>query len=206
MKYRSKAEQSADAMIRRANTQLRAAAAAFGTQSAEYGAMEKKVISAFSGDFDRYLKKDATGAVQIRRTAENVRTVAMRPDKKHRTAEGKAVEQITTNMTVQEKKKRLLADYENRTGNKPKTKAEKDAAVKDQYTYVDAVGSEFRNNLEALYNLEKAVGYPLQAIDEIRNLSQGGGTDPETLEQMNDIAIEALSQEYPEPSSGVSEF
>jgi len=206
MKYRSKAEQSADAMIRRANTQLRAAAATFGTQSAEYGAMERKIISAFSGDFDRYLKKDVTGAVQIRRTAENVRIVAMRPDKKHRTAEGKTVEQITKHMTVREKKKRLLSDYETRTGNKPKSKEEKESAVKEQYTFVDALGGEFRKNLEALYDLERQVGYPLKAIDEIRNLSQGGGTDPETLEQMNDIAIEALSQEYPEPSSGVSEF
>lgn len=206
MKYRSKAEQNADAMIRRANTQLRSAGKVFGFQSKEYAELEKKVMTAFSGEFGRYLTKDATGATQIRRTAENVRMVAHRPDGKHRTPEGKAVEQITKNMTVQQKKARLLSDYEARTGNKPKTKAEKDAAAKEQAGYVDELGSGFRADLQALYNLEKQMGYPLQAIDEIRNLSQGAGTDPDTLEQMAAIAADALASDYPEPAAGVSEF
>lgn len=206
MKYRSKAERNADAMIRRANTQLRAAGRVFGFQSEEYKVLEKKVITAFSGEFDRYLTKDATGATQIRRTAENVRMVAHRPDGRHRTPEGKAVEQITKNMTVQQKKARLLTDYESRTGTKPKTKAEKDAAVKEQSAYMDELGDSFRSNLEKLYDKEKEVGYPLKAIDKIRNLSQGAGTDQDTLEQMNAIAVEALSQEYPEPSEGVMHF
>ena len=206
MKYRSKAERNADAMIRRANTQLRAAGQVFGFQSEEYRVLEKKVITAFSGEFDRYLTKDATGATQIRRTAENVRMVAHRPDGRHRTPEGKAVEQITKNMTVQQKKARLLSDYESRTGTKPKTKAEKDAAVKEQSAYMDELGDSFRSNLEKLYDKEKEVGYPLKAIDKIRNLSKGAGTDQDTLEQMNAIAVEALSQEYPEPSEGVMHF
>lgn len=206
MKYRSKAEQNADAMIRRANTQLRAAGQVFGFQSEEYRTLEQKVMSAFSGEFGRYLTKDATGATQIRRTAENVRMVAHRPDGKHRTPEGKAVEQITKNMTVQQKKARLLSDYESRTGNKPKTKAEKDAAAREQAGYVDELGSGFRQNLQALYNKEKEMGYPLQAIDEIRALSQGGGTDSDTLERMAEIAAEALAEDYPEPASGVSDF
>lgn len=206
MKYRSKAEQNADAMIRRANTQLRAAAATFGTQSKEYGDLEKKVINAFSGDFDRYMKKDASGAVQIRRTAENVRTVAHRPDGKHRTAEGKAVEQITKNMSVQQKRDRLLSDYKERTGNNPKTKAAKDAAVKEQASYIDELGGSFRDNLAALYLLERAVGYPLEAIDQIRQMSQGAGTDQDTLDEMNAIAEAALAEEYPEEAAGLSEY
>lgn len=207
MKYRSKAERNADAMIRRANTQLRAAAQAFGTQSKEYGTLEQKILHAYQGDFDRYLKKDpATGALQVRRTAENVRTAAYRPDKKHRTAEGKALEQITSNMTVQQKKDRLLSDYQTRTGRKPKTKAEKDAAVKEQKQYMDETGGAFRQELAALYELEKQIGYPLAALDQIRELSQGGATDQDTLEQMHEIAAEALASEDPEISSGLSGY
>lgn len=207
MKYRSKAERNADAMIRRANTQLRGAAKAFGLQSKEYADMEKKILHAYQGDFDRYLKKDpATGALQVRRTAENVRIAAYRPDKKHRTAEGKALEQITSNMTVQQKKDRLLSDYESRTGNKPKTKAEKDTAVKEQRDYMDSLGGTFRQELTALYELEKQLGYPLQALDDIRDLSQGGGTDQETLEEMERIASEELASDYHEPASGLSGY
>ena len=207
MKYRSRAERNADAMIRRANTQLRAAAKAFGVDSKEYGDMEKKILHAYQGDFDRYLKKDpATNAIQVRRTAENVRIAAYRPDKKHRTAEGKALEQITTNMTVQQKKERLLADYESRTGTKPKTKAEKDAAVKEQREYMDDLGGTFRNDLTALYELEKQLGYPLAALDKIRDLSQGGGTEQETLEEMAEIAADELAADEHEPSAGLSGY
>ena len=168
--------------------------------------MDKKVITAFSGDFDRYMKKDASGAVQIRRTAENVRIVAHRPDGKHRTPEGKTVEQITKNMTVQQKRERLLSDYKERTGNQPKTKAAKDAAVKEQAKYIDDLGGSFRDNLKALYDKEQQLGYPLAAIDKIRQLSNGGGTDQETLEEMNEIAMAALEEEYPEEAGELGEF
>lgn len=195
MKYGSIAEKNADALIRRANTQLRAAAKEFGLQSKEYEKMESKIIHAFSGDYDRYLRKDpATGATQVKRSRENLAAVAARPDGRHRGAEGKAVEQIDKKMSVQDIKKRLLGDYERRTGKKPKTAEEKRQAVREQRGFVSSVSSEFNSNLKQLYDIEQALGYPLMAIARIRMISQGAATPPEDLQAMNEIAKEAIRQ------------
>lgn len=193
MKYGSIAEKNADALIRRANTQLRAAAKEFGLQSKAYEKMEAKIIHAFSGDFDRYLRKDPeTGATQIKRSRENLAAVAYRPDGRHRGAEGKAVEQIDKQMTVQDIKKRLLGDYERRTGKKPKTKEEKRQAVREQNNFVSSVSTEFHSNLGRLYEIEQAVGYPLMALARIRMISKGAATPPEDLVAMNEIAKDAI--------------
>lgn len=189
----SPAEKRADAMIRRANTQLRAAVQAFGAQSQEYRQMEQKIMNAFGGQWGKYLTKDAkTGATQIRRTKGNVHAVASRPDGKHRSAEGKAVYNITQQESVESKKKRLLADYQTRTGTKAKTKAEKEQAIKEQRAFISILSGNFQQHLDELYKLEQILGYPLAVIARIRLLSDGAGTSPETLQQMDDLAVEEL--------------
>lgn len=189
----SPAEKRADNLIRKANTQLRAAVKAFGAQSQEYRLMEQKVMSAFGGQWGKYLTKDAkTGATQIRRTKGNVHAVASRPDGKHRSAEGKAVYNITQQESVESKKKRLLSDYQIRTGTKPKSKAEKEQAIKEQRAFLNVLSANFGVHLDELYKLEQMLGYPLAVIAKIRTLSQGAATSPETLQQMDDLAVEEL--------------
>lgn len=207
MIYRSKAERNADNLIRKANTQLRSAARVFGTQSPEYAKMEAKVIHAFGGDFDRMMKKDpSTGAVQIRRTKGNLAAVASRPDGKHRSMAGKAVESITKQESVASMQKRLLSDYERRTGRKPKTAEEKRAAASEQQRHVSSLSSTFHANMKALYELEQKLGYPLKAVARIRAMSQGARTDPETLAAMNKIAEDELNAEEHEIDDGYFEF
>ena len=197
-KHLTPEQQKMDTMIKRINSQMVQAAKTFGVNSREYQQYES-IIFGFGWSGKQHnpvsigagniIRKNADGILQISRS--RVALFDLTTFKSYT----RAVTALTNLPTVREAKKQALQAYTGRTGITPKTKAEKEAAIKEEIAAEQTAAAAFESALQEIYRMERERGVSYQGLDEIRKLSKGSGTSLSDLSKMMEIADNIVKQE-----------
>lgn len=175
-----------DAQIRRINRKL-ASFAALGTESRQYQQVETILMNketswgTLSGEMTL---RNKDGMLQLSRTKAALNMFSL--DEYQR-----VLRQLDRLQSAGAAKRAMIKAYKERTGVKPKTKAEKEAAVAAEIAHYQSIQRRLEKAAGEMYKIEKERGIRFEAHSMMQKKSKGRWTSNKTLEEMLD-AVEAV--------------
>lgn len=100
----------------------------------------------------------------------------------------RVLQQLDRMESAAKARRTALKSYKQRTGETPKTAAERDAAIRSEVDHYNKVQKRLEKALGELYALEKKRGIEFKAHEDIKAKSKGRWTQSQTLEEMLDMA------------------
>lgn len=176
-----------DTEIKRINRQITQAARIFGTDSRLYQHYET-ILSGGASEAG-LTRTNKTGLIQLSRSKSAISEI------QNITAYQKMLFRLSNTQTVAKQKEMILMRYEERTGEKPKTRAEKEKAIAEYYEY-NTIEFDLFDKLQQVYKLQKEEGgVEYKGMTTIKKLSKGHETTTEQLKEMLKVADKIVSGE-----------
>lgn len=176
--------------IDRINRQIRSAAAVFGTESGLYKhymtliAPDSKI--SFGHDMVRENKQ---GIIQLSLSRKSI--VQMQQFTQY----SKRLQQLGKVPTVQATRQQYIKSYEERTGEKVKTRSQEAAAISSVREELKGLFYDVSTLLEQYYSLERKQGGRFVSHDTLKGLSKGYRSTAKDLQAMKDLLEATMAGE-----------
>lgn len=176
-----------DAQIRRINRKI-ASIAELGLESRQYQQiqtiLENKGQTSWGTLSGEMTLRNKEGILQLSRTKAALNMFGIQEYQR-------VLKQIDRLQSAAKSKKFMIKAFENRTGQKVRTKAEKAAAVSEEISHYNDIQKRLEKAAGEMYRIEKERGIRFQAHSEMQKKSKGRWTSNQTLEEMLD-SVEAV--------------